>query len=77
MSGPFLTEAEFAARFHRAPRTVRRWRSEGSGPPFVRIGRQVVIAESDATEWATARKFTSNADEASRRPIAGGANGST
>lgn len=42
-----LTEAEAAARLLTCPRTLARWRCEGKGPRFVKIGRRVAYRESD------------------------------
>jgi excisionase family DNA binding protein len=33
-----LTEIEAAALLRVAPRTLRRWRAEGIGPPAIRVG---------------------------------------
>lgn len=36
MKGPYLTSREAAAYIGSSPATLRRWRSEGRGPEFVR-----------------------------------------
>lgn len=36
-----LTESEAASWLSIAPATLRRWRVEGKGPPFTKIGRAV------------------------------------
>ncbi len=64
----YLTERDFADRFHVAPRTLQRWRNTGEGPQFVRLGaRRVAYRLSDVETWATSRVFTSRADELSRK----------
>jgi hypothetical protein len=34
-----------------SPRTLQRWRMEGSGPCFVRIGRLVRYRRNDLDDW--------------------------
>lgn len=46
----FLTEREAAARLALAPGTLRNWRHQGEGPPWVRIGTRSV--RYSATELA-------------------------
>lgn len=68
---PFLTTAE-AADFlfagARTPRgkalvkTLERWRVEGRGPAFVKMGRRVVYRRDDLLAWADARRRTSTSD---------------
>ncbi len=44
--------ADEAARFLKlSPRTLEKWRSEGSGPPVVRMGRRVAYARGDLVRW--------------------------
>ena len=47
-----LTPAEVASRLRISERTVKDWRSEGVGPPFIRLGRRRVrYALSDLNDW--------------------------
>ena len=64
MSDVFITEAELAERFRVARRTVQRWRVNGVGPPFVRIGvRKIAYRLADCEAWAAGQTFTNRADE--------------
>lgn len=36
-------------------KTLERWRREGSGPAFVRAGRQIRYRTEDIEEWLAAR----------------------
>jgi hypothetical protein len=46
------------------PRTAQRWRAEGEGPPFVRLGRRrVIYRRSDVEKWLAERTFKSLAHE--------------
>jgi excisionase family DNA binding protein len=48
----YLTEAELAALLKVTRRTVKRWRAEGGGPPWVRIGRGIRYRRRDVDAWA-------------------------
>lgn len=37
----FISEGELAARWNLAPRTLRRWRTEGHGPRFTTLGNSI------------------------------------
>jgi predicted site-specific integrase-resolvase len=41
MTPEHVTQAALARRWQVSPRTLERWRSDGTGPAFVRIGGQV------------------------------------
>lgn len=43
-------------------RTVERWREEGSGPPFVKIGRGVRYDERDLIAWLAERRHRSTSE---------------
>jgi predicted DNA-binding transcriptional regulator AlpA len=63
-SDTYLTEQEFAARYHLGRRTAQRWRQTGDGPAWVRLGpRRVLYHLSDCEKWAAARTFRHRADE--------------
>lgn len=50
-----LTTAELAAELKVSPRTLQRWRAEGSGPPMVRVGRGVRYRRRDVNAWLERR----------------------
>jgi len=67
----YLTEEEFAARYHVGRRTAQRWRHTGDGPAWVRLGpRRVLYRLSDCERWAAARTFRHRADELARASAA-------
>lgn len=39
-------------------RRLERWRSEGSGPPFVRVGRDVAYLGSAVRSWVKSQEVT-------------------
>jgi len=36
-----LTEADLASRWGMSPKTLQRWRTEGSGPHYLKLGKRV------------------------------------
>jgi integrase len=46
-----LTADEAARLLKLSPRTLEKWRSEGVGPPVVRMGRRVAYARRDLIRW--------------------------
>lgn len=50
-----LTTQELAAELKVSPRTIQRWRAEGTGPPTVRAGRGVRYRRRDVNAWLERR----------------------
>ena len=62
----FLTDAQVAELLNITSRTTLRWRRDGDGPPFVRIGpRCVRYKRSDLDAWIAAQTFPHRAAECS------------
>lgn len=47
----YLTSKEFAALVRRSPRTVARWRSEGTGPAFEMIRGRPRYRRTTVDQW--------------------------
>jgi hypothetical protein len=63
----YIDEDGLNERYHIRPRTAQRWRAEGGGPPFIRLGkRRVAYRVADVEAWLTERTFKSRADELAR-----------
>lgn len=61
----FLTDQELAHLLGISTRTILRWRRDGSGPPFCKIGpRCVRYRRGDVDAWAAAHSFSTLAAEA-------------
>jgi predicted DNA-binding transcriptional regulator AlpA len=62
----YLTDAQFRELIGSLdPRTTVRWRRDGEGPPFVRVGpRRVLYRRSEVDAWLRARTFDHRAAEA-------------
>ena len=55
------TQAEAAERILSTERTLARWRSEGRGPKFIKIGRRVAYRDQDLEDFLTKQTRTSTA----------------
>jgi excisionase family DNA binding protein len=62
-----LTAEQAAARLAIAQSTLARWRREGAGPMYARVGRTVRYRNSTVESWLLARTFDSRAAEAAAR----------
>jgi hypothetical protein len=64
----YIDEDGLFERYLIAPRTAQRWRKDGGGPPFVRLGaRRILYRVADVERWLAHRTFSSRADELSRQ----------
>lgn len=63
MDQSFVPEAEAARHYGVSPRTLRRRRAEGTGPPYFRFGRRVFYSRADLRAWAAARRFRNTSEE--------------
>ncbi|SFK95948.1 hypothetical protein SAMN05444421_111120 [Celeribacter marinus] len=50
-------------RWNIAPRTLERWRAEGRGPQFVRIGRHVRYRQTDILAFEVKHIQVGNAEQ--------------
>ncbi len=66
MRDTLIHERDFSRRIGKSTRTLARWRDEGSGPEYVRLGRTVYYPEAAAAKWIEARTYASTADEHTR-----------
>lgn len=57
-----LTNSEVAAIFRIDAGVLRRWRVEGTGPSFVKVGRLIRYRPADVTAWLESRNCRSTAD---------------
>ncbi len=66
-----LSEDEAAKRIGISVRTLQRWRYEGGGPKFTRLGvRRLGYQEADLKSWAEGRSFASRAAELAQKSAA-------
>lgn len=57
-----LRQGEAARLLTVSPRTLERWRLEGTGPKFLKLGRRVVYRASDMADWIAARERHSTSE---------------
>jgi predicted DNA-binding transcriptional regulator AlpA len=70
-AAPYLTERQFCELYQVPARTVVRWRKEGGGPAFVRLGpRHIRYRLADCEAWALARTFSDRTAEQSAQQAA-------
>ena len=55
----FLTPDELASRYRIPKPTAAKWRWNGSGPAFVKLGSRVLYREADVEAWIAANLRTS------------------
>lgn len=48
---PLATPREVAEHLRRTPKTLKNWRSLGTGPVWVRVGRDVRYRWADIERW--------------------------
>jgi excisionase family DNA binding protein len=51
MAERLLTPEQAAEQLALRPQTLARWRCEGQGPVFIRLGRSVRYRQSDLDAW--------------------------
>ena len=54
--GGYSAEAKVAAELNLSLRTLRKWRAEGRGPAFTKIGRRVFYRDASRDAWLRARE---------------------
>lgn len=61
-----LPQQEAAGILCTTVRSLERWRIQGRGPPFVRVGRRALYRATDLERWLASRTLhsTSEADAA-------------
>ncbi len=70
MSETYLTEDQLCERLHVAPRTAQKWRYEGNGPAWCRLGgRRIVYRLSDIEAYVASRICRSRAAELAQRAL--------
>ena len=62
----FLTEDEVAARYRGAvsPGTLRNWRSQRQGPPWVKVGKSALYPRRELEDWEARNTVRPQAREA-------------
>jgi hypothetical protein len=61
LSEPLITEGEAAAMLRVSLTSLRRWRSNGCGPVFRKMGKSVRYRPADLAEFVSSARQTSTA----------------
>ena len=62
-----LSPTEVAAKIKMSPRTLQKWRCNGRGPQYVRLGHAVRYREQDVDAWVESKLSRNSAEAADRR----------
>lgn len=62
-----LSPEELAASIKMSKKTLAKWRCNGRGPRYVRLGHAVRYRPQDVTEWLEAKVSQNSAEAADRR----------
>jgi excisionase family DNA binding protein len=54
--GAWMTRVELAAELGVSIGTVSRWHTEGTGPPFVKVGKKILYRREAVQHWLVARE---------------------
>jgi hypothetical protein len=58
----YLTPDEASQLIGAAKQTMARWRVEGIGPQFIRVGRKIMYAVEDLILWMNSRRVSSTSE---------------
>ncbi len=67
-----MTAAEAARLLNLQPQTLRKWRTWGKGPRYVRLGGprgRVAYRHQDIDAWIEAQTFASTSEETAGEPL--------
>jgi predicted DNA-binding transcriptional regulator AlpA len=51
-----------AERIGLKPKTLDNWRSQGTGPPYYKLGARIVYDDAETDAWLATRRRTSTSD---------------
>ncbi len=72
ISDEFIPEPKLAGELGRDTRTLQRWRSQRVGPPYIRMGRQVLYRRDAVRGWLIAMEQEQpRAMSATQQPMGG------
>jgi predicted DNA-binding transcriptional regulator AlpA len=57
-----ITPRQLAVRWECSEATLAKWRVNGDGPPFVRLGRKIAYRVADIEMWLDARRAASTSE---------------
>jgi excisionase family DNA binding protein len=60
MTDRLLTQQQLADELEVSVRTLERWRQQGTGPAFIRVGRSPRYRRADLDPWLDQQRRTSS-----------------
>lgn len=60
---PLWTQRQTAEYLGKVERTLERWRRDGVGPRYLRVGRTIRYRRADVDAWLAGREYASQAEE--------------
>lgn len=54
----YLNTKELAKHIKTSPRTLERWRTEGQGPKYYKLGRKVIYKSDDVIAYLESNKYS-------------------
>jgi predicted site-specific integrase-resolvase len=64
-----LTPAQVAVKLGASPRTLERWRKDGTGPVFVKLGHRVGYKDSDLAAFIAQQRRQHTASSRNVEPV--------
>ena len=61
-AGSFVDTRQAAELIGMSKRTLEKWRVEGNGPPFLKLGRRVLYSRADLKAWLLSRRRHSTSE---------------
>ena len=61
-AGSFVDTRQAAELIGMSSRTLEKWRVEGTGPPFLKLGRRVLYSRADLEAWLLSRRRHSTSE---------------
>jgi predicted DNA-binding transcriptional regulator AlpA len=62
MNDALLTPDEASIRLRKSKQTLANWRTQGGGPPYVRMGGRIVYRQSELTAWIAHHTYSCTSD---------------
>lgn len=59
----YLTTAELADLFRTSPESVRYWRTMGTGPKSIKVGKRILYDREEVERWAASKADADPAEE--------------
>jgi hypothetical protein len=67
----YLPESEFAVQINKSIRTFVSWRTQRTGPPWIKVGKEIYYSKAAAREWLKSIEVhAKRSRSASRTPAA-------